>query len=72
MLKKETETLKEENKLKQDMSEKKILINNLTGKFNEERLKQMYHTETRCWRKYQSRLDNNFKYKLKQHFLKEN
>ena len=37
------------------MSEKKNLINNLTGKFNEERVKQMWQIETRQTRKHQSR-----------------
>ena len=37
------------------MSERKILINNLTRKFNEERVKQMWQLETRQTRKHQSR-----------------
>ena len=55
MLKNKIETLKEENnKLKHDMNEKDTLIKVLTGKFNEERKKQMWQTETRQTRNHQS------------------
>ena len=51
MLKNETETLKEEkNKLKHDMSEKEILIKSLTGKLNEERVKQVLHKEVKNYK----------------------
>ena len=52
----EIETLKEENnKLKQDMSEKEILIEILMGNLKELRAKQMWQIETRKTRKHQSR-----------------
>ena len=56
MLKSKIEKLKEENsKLKHDMCEKEILIKHLTETLNEKKAKQMWQTETRQTRKYQSR-----------------
>ena len=56
MLKNEIKILKEENsKLKYDMSEKKILLKSLTEILNEERVKQMWQTETQQTWKHQRR-----------------
>ena len=55
MLTKDNKMIKEENKkLKHDMNEKEILTNGPTGKFNKERGKQMWQTETQKTQKHPS------------------